>query len=101
VPVTARRGHLVPVPDCPGVVVEPDGRIHLAHPEEAPPPAPRRLVLKPSGALDLAEAEAFLVELPAAVEGASAARLAYLLGVAEGHLTNLTDLVRAVVKEAE
>jgi hypothetical protein len=68
-----------------------------AAPAPVRPPA-RRLVLTGSGLLDVAEAERFLVELADRMDGADVPRLAFLLGQAEGHLTNLVDLVRAATE---
>jgi hypothetical protein len=69
-------------------------RIHseLPCPPGRPAPASPRLA-----ELDIEAASQFLVELDGATQDASAGRLAYLLGVAEGHLANMIELARAGV----
>jgi hypothetical protein len=52
--------------------------------------------LSAGAALDLEQAERFLLELDARTAGANAARLAYLIGLSEAHLANMIELVRAL-----
>jgi hypothetical protein len=71
-------------------------RIHaeLADPaQHVSPPVPPRCA-----ELDLEAACGFLVELDGRMQDANAAQLAYLLGLAEGHLSNLIDLVRRTIR---
>jgi hypothetical protein len=64
------------------------------HPERRSEPA--RPGLAPHAAADLDQAELFLLSLAAEVSSASPARMAYLLGLAEGHLANMIELVRGL-----
>lgn len=57
-----------------------------------------RVALTRSAALDLDQAELFLLGLDTEMLTADAPRTAYLLGLAEGHLANLIQLVRAVTR---
>ena len=66
---------------------------HL-HPERRPEPA--KVTLGPSAALDLGQAELFLLSLDAEMLTADGPRTAYLLGLAEGHLANLVERLREV-----
>jgi hypothetical protein len=66
--------HLAAVPDDGPAVVPP---VHLTRPAQ----------------LDLDQAELFLLSLDGELR-ADGPRTAYLLGVAEGHLANLIELVR-------
>jgi hypothetical protein len=66
-------------------------RLHT--PRTAGPP---RLVLAPGAAADLESAELFLLSLDTEMADASPARLAYLIGLSEGHLLNLVQHLRAV-----
>jgi hypothetical protein len=59
---------------------------------------PERQVLTRSGGLDLDQAEAFLLSLDQEMTGADLPRAAYLLGLAEGHLANLIEILRAVTR---
>jgi hypothetical protein len=59
---------------------------------------PARPVLRPMALLDVAQAEKFLMDLEHRTQGADATRIAYLLGQAERHLQDMTDLVRAVTR---
>jgi hypothetical protein len=45
------------------------------------------------------QAEYFLLSLDAEMTGADLPRAAYLLGLAEGHLANLLQLIRALTAE--
>ena len=49
-------------------------------------------------ALDLEQAELFLLELDARTQGADLPRMAYLVGLAEAHIANLVEIVRAVTR---
>jgi hypothetical protein len=64
------------------------------YPERQPGPA--RAALAPHTAADLDQAELFLLSLDGEVSGASPARMSYLLGLAEGHLANMIELVRGL-----
>jgi hypothetical protein len=66
------------------------------HPERQAEPA--RAALAPHSATDLDQAELFLLSLDGEVNGADLPRMAYLLGLAEGHLANLTELVRSLTR---
>lgn len=68
-------------------------RIHL----ERQGAEPERQALTRSAALDLDQAEAFLLSLDGET-AASPMRAAYLLGLAEGHLANLVEVLRAVTR---
>jgi len=57
-----------------------------------------RPVLKPGAALELDQAELFLLSLDREMTSADLPRAAYLLGLAEGHLANMIELVRAVTR---
>jgi hypothetical protein len=62
------------------------------YPDRQPvPPVP---VLAGHAAADLEQAELFLLSLETEVAEAGAARMAYLLGLAEGHLANLIEAMR-------
>jgi hypothetical protein len=54
--------------------------------------------LRPAAALDLDQAELFLLSLDSEMTGGDLPRAAYLLGLAEGHLANLVQLLRAVTR---
>jgi hypothetical protein len=60
------------------------------------PVPPAGAVLKPHAEHDLDQAELFLLGLADKTEGVGLPRAMYLLGLAEGHLANLVELVRAV-----
>ena len=64
------------------------------HPERQAEPA--RAPLSPSAALDLDQAELFLLSLDTEMLTADGPRAAYLLGLAEGHLANLIQRIREV-----
>jgi hypothetical protein len=59
----------------------------------ASPPA--RPVLRPLALLDVAQADKFLLEIDDRTHGADLSRAMYLLGQAEGHLQNLSDILHA------
>jgi len=56
-----------------------------------------RLALSRGAELDLDQAEAFLLSLDGETL-ADSPRTAYLLGLAEGHLANLIELVRGLTR---
>jgi hypothetical protein len=58
--------------------------------------SPVRPALAPHAAADLDQAELFLLSLDTELLTASPARVAYLLGAAEGHIANLVELVRGI-----
>ncbi len=68
-----------------------DGR-----PQPAPLPAPDRPALTRSAALRLDQAELFLLSLDNEMQAPDGFRPAYLLGLAEVHLANMIELIRAV-----
>jgi hypothetical protein len=63
-----------------------------------PPVEPEPAALTLSASLDVDQAELFLLGLDTEMLTADAPRTAYLLGLAEGHLANLVELVRAVTR---
>ncbi len=65
-------------------------------PQPAPLPAPDRPALTSSAALRLGQAELFLLSLDNEMQAPDGFRAAYLLGLAEVHLANLIELLRAV-----
>lgn len=71
-------------------------KITVLHPEREPEPA--KVPLRPGAALDLDQAELFLLSLDAEMLTADGPRSAYLLGLAEGHLANLVQLVRGLTR---
>jgi hypothetical protein len=62
------------------------------------PGEPAKVELGPGAALDLDQAELFLLSLDAEMLTADGPRAAYLLGLAEGHLANLGERLRAVAR---
>lgn len=77
--------------------------LSVVRPADSPRPAaipvrPAGAVLKPHAELDLDQAELFLLGLAAKTEGADLPHAMYLLGLAEGHLANLVELVRSVTQ---
>jgi hypothetical protein len=62
------------------------------------PDRPEPVRLSPSAALDLDQAELFLLSLDAEMLTADQPRTAYLLGLAEGHLANLVERLREVAR---
>lgn len=71
--------------------VGPDGT--ASEPER---PVAGKVTLAPGAVLDVGQAEGFLLDLDAEMHTADGPRMAYLLGLAEGHLANLIDVIRAV-----
>jgi len=69
--------------------------VHL-HPGRQAEPA--KVALGPGAALDLDQAELFLLSLDAEMLTADGPRAAYLLGLAEGHLANLVGRLREVTR---
>ena len=59
---------------------------------------PTRPVLTTSAALDFDQAGLFLLSLDGELRTADGPRVAYLLGLAEGHLANLIELVRGLTR---
>ena len=70
--------------------------VSYLHPERRAEPA--KVALGPGAALDLDQAELFLLSLDAEMLTAGGPRTAYLLGLAEGHLANLIDRLREVTR---
>ncbi len=70
-------------------------RLRLARPGD-PPAAPKRPALNRSASLRLDQAELFLLSLDTEMLTADSMRAAYLLGLAEAHLANIVEIVRAV-----
>ena len=70
-------------------------RLRLARPGD-PPATPARPALNRAAALRLDQAELFLLSLDNEMLTADTMRAAYLLGVAEIHLANMIELIRAV-----
>jgi hypothetical protein len=68
-------------------------RIHAERQDDAP----GRVTLQPGAVLDLDQAEAFLLSLDGELR-ADSPRMAYLLGLAEAHLANLVEVLRAVTR---
>jgi hypothetical protein len=56
--------------------------------------------LAPHASLNLDQAELFLLSLDAEMTGADLPRAAYLLGLAEGHLASMIELIRALTAPA-
>src|SRR5258708_6790597 len=61
-----------------------------------PPAESDRVALTRPAVLDIDQAELFLLSLDTEMLTAAAPRTAYLLGLAEGHLANLIEIVRGV-----
>jgi hypothetical protein len=57
-----------------------------------------RPVMTVSAALDYGQAELFLLSLDGEMRAADGPRAAYLLGLAEGHLANMIELVRGLTR---
>lgn len=62
------------------------------HPEQQPKPAEPTLADRDQRDID--QAELFLYSLEAETSSADGPRAAYLLGLAEGHLANLLEILR-------
>jgi hypothetical protein len=73
------------------------------HPELPGPAVPAvRSVSRRSAELDIEAAAQFLLEMDGHVEDAAGGpRLAYLLGLAEGHLVSMLELARGAVSRCE
>jgi hypothetical protein len=56
------------------------------------------VALTPGRRLEVEQAAQFIAELDDRIEGASPPRLAYLIGLAAGHLESVLDVVRAVTQ---
>jgi hypothetical protein len=69
--------------------------VHL-HPERQADPV--KVTLGPAAALDLEQAELFLLSLDAEMLTAGGPRTAYLLGLSEGHLANMIQRLREVAR---
>jgi len=67
-------------------------------PDGPPRPRPARVQLRPAARLDREQARAFLMNLDASVAGADLPRMAYLLGVLEGHAQSLLDALDSVTE---
>jgi len=67
---------------------------HVMHLTTIPGPAAKH-VLRPLALLDVAQADKFLLELDDRTQGADLAKAMYLLGLAEGHVQNLSDILHA------
>ena len=72
------------------------GTVTQLHPERQAEPA--KVALGPGAALDLDQAELFLLSLDAEMLTANGPRTAYLLGLAEGHLANLIGRIRELAR---
>jgi hypothetical protein len=84
--MTVPTPNLIPLAASIGTI----GRL-LGGPELAPSAAPD---LAPSAALALDQAEMFLLSLDNEMTAADTARAAYLLGLCEGHLASMIQLIR-------
>lgn len=85
--MTVPTPNLIPLAASIGTI----GRL-LDGPE--PSPSDEAPDLVPSAALDLDQAELFLLSLDQEMTGADLPRAAYLLGLCEGHLANMVQLIR-------
>jgi hypothetical protein len=66
---------------------------------DGPPAAPAaRVRLRPLARLDVEQARQFLMELDGRMAGADVSRLAYLVGLLEGHAASLMDVIDAVTE---
>jgi hypothetical protein len=74
--------------------------LSLVKPGDAPPaaaPVPSsRVELRPWTRLDVEQARAFLMELPASTAGVDLPRAMYLLGLLGGHAQNLLDVLDTI-----
>jgi hypothetical protein len=66
-----------------------------------PPARPERPVSPRLAELDIEAAAQFLLELDGRMEDATTPRLAYWLGLAEGHIANLLELARGAVSRCD
>jgi hypothetical protein len=69
-------------------------------PDTRSPATPARVRLRPIARLDVEQARAFIYELDGRMRDADPARLAYLIGLAEGHCMSLLDVVDAITEVA-
>ena len=71
------------------------GTLHTITPPvpQGPPGKPQ---LRPATRLDVEQAREFLAELDGRMAGADLPRLAYLVGLLDGHARNLLDAIDAV-----
>ena len=69
---------------------------HLMNLIAIPGPAAKP-VLTTGAQLDVAQADEFTAQLDKRAEGADLARAMFLLGLAEGHLQNLSDILHATI----
>jgi hypothetical protein len=67
-------------------------------PDSRPAGLPARQRLGPLARLDVEEARKFLMELDGRMAGADLPRLAYLIGLLEGHAQSLMDVIDAVTE---
>lgn len=72
-------------------------RLRLAGPGDRPVLPPPGLVLSRAESLRLDQAELFLLSLNAEMLTADMPRAAYLLGMAEAHLADTIEILRAVL----
>jgi hypothetical protein len=63
-----------------------------------PHPGAAKVALEPHAAAELDQAELFLLELAELTRDVDLPRMAYLLGLAEGHLANTVQHLRAVTR---
>jgi hypothetical protein len=68
---------------------------HVMNLATIPGPAGAKPVLSTAAQLDVAQADEFTAELEKRAHGADLPHAMYLLGLAEGHLQNLSDLIHA------
>lgn len=83
--------------------LRPGGRLVSAEtgailPDGPPSPAPARVRLRPVVRLDVEQARKFLMELDGRMHDADASRLAYLIGLLEGHAQSLLDVIDTVTE---
>lgn len=84
--------------------LRPGGRLVSAEtgailPDGPPSPVlPARVRLRPLARLDVEQARQFVMELDGRMRDADASRLAYLIGLAEGHLQSALDVIDAITE---
>jgi hypothetical protein len=69
-----------------------------AAPSPGAPLPPLTSSLSPSAAADLEQAELFLLELDAQTQDVGLGRAMYLIGLSEGHLANLIEIIRVMTR---
>jgi hypothetical protein len=74
------------------------GTVRELRPGQVPPASSSRVRLRKLARLDVEQAREFLLELDGRIAGADLPRLAYLVGVLEGHAQNLMDVIDAVAE---